>query len=73
MKKTKSHIESILFEVNKQIGYLISKSNIYNSRDIIQNITALASENIDLATQISRIITKRSLEVKLIFLMNFYN
>jgi len=63
MKRTKIQIDSILIEVNKQIGNLISKSNIYNSRDIIQNITALASDNIDLASPISRIITKRSLEV----------
>jgi len=63
MKRTKIQIDSILIEVNKQIGNLISKSNIYNSRDIIINITALASDNIDLASPISRIITKRSLEV----------
>ena len=63
MKRTKIQIDSILIEVNKQIGNLISKSNIYNSRDIIQNITALASDNIDLASPISRIVTKRSLEV----------
>jgi hypothetical protein len=63
MKRTKIQIDSILNEVNKQIGNLISKSNIYNSRDIIQNITALASDNIDLASPISRIVTKRSLEV----------
>jgi hypothetical protein len=65
MKRTKSQIDSLLIEVNKQIINLISKSNIYNSRDIIQNITSLASDNIDLAFQISRIITKRSLEVNL--------
>ena len=63
MKRTKTQIDSILIEVSKQIGNLISKSNIYNSRDIIINITALASDNIDLASPISRIITKRSLEV----------
>ncbi len=63
MKKTKSQIDMILIEVNKQIGNLISKSNFYNNRDIIQNITSLALENIELAPQISRIITKRSIEV----------
>lgn len=63
MKRTKSQIDSILMESNKQISYLISKSNAFNSRDIIQTITSLASDNIDLAPQISRIITKRSLEV----------
>ena len=63
MKRTKNQVESILIEVNKQIGNLISKSNIYNSRVIIQNITSLAADNIDIASQISRIITKRSLEV----------
>lgn len=64
MKKTKNQIDSILIEVNRLIGNLISKSNFYNSRDIIQNITTLASDNIDLASQISRIITKRSMDVK---------
>ncbi len=65
MKTSKSQIDSILLEVNKQIGNLIYKSNMYNSREIIQNITSLASDNIDLATHISRTISKRSLEVNL--------
>lgn len=58
-----NHQMTILLEIKKKLANLISKSNIYNSRDIIQDITGIASENIDMAVKISRLITKISFEV----------
>jgi len=63
MTNMNNHQMTILLEIKKKLANLISKSNIYNSRDIIQDITGIASENIDMAVKISRLITKISFEV----------
>lgn len=63
MQRSRNYLESIISELNREIGSLVSRSNISNSKEFIQKITDIASLHIDYAQQISKCIIQRSLEV----------
>ena len=65
MKRTKSQKDLILFDINNLLETLISRSINANNKDIIQKITELASENLEMAQSISKILSKKSLEVNI--------